>query len=79
MYGKGFPVKIGERPGVLRKPEGEAVGVQRLSGLTVRAVQFVCTVLAVTQQGTADRRHMRTDLMRAAGEQFALDLSLIHI
>lgn len=69
---KGFPVEVLQGSRVLRKSEGEGIGIERLTGLAVGTVEFVRAVFAVTEQRAADGRHMCADLVRTAGQKFTL-------
>lgn len=72
LYHEGFAIQILQRTGILCEAEREGIGIQSLSGFAVGTVEFVCAVLAVAEQRTADGGHMGADLVRAAGQQFTL-------
>ena len=73
MNGKGHAVQIGQNAAVGLEIEGQLVGVEQLAALSIGLVFGIGTVFSVTQQRMTDCRHLRTNLMGAAGQQSALD------
>lgn len=66
------PVQILERACVRFKPKGQLIGIEKLPGFPEALILLVFAILAVSEQGAAERSHMCADLMGAAGEQAAL-------
>lgn len=64
--------EIFQQAGVRGKVKGQTIGVQSLPGLAVPAVGGAVTVLAVSQQGTAQVGHGGPDLVGAARQQLDL-------
>ena len=64
--------EIFQQASVRGEVEGQAIGVQSLPGLAVPAVGGAVTVLAVSQQGTAQVGHGGPDLVGAARQQLDL-------
>ena len=74
VYGlhlKRFPVQVRQISGLSCKTEGELVGIQRLI-FTVEALVELA-VFAVSEQGVAGVGKLGADLVRAAGDELALD------
>ena len=68
-YTPGPAVKIFQLSRVGGKREGERPGAKSLMMPFQLAVLLLAAILAVTQQRTAGCCHLRTDLMRSAGDQ----------